>query len=325
MVQKINKRLRMNLKLNSCFEIRLLSFWIWGMLLLGSVNSYALKQKDKPSWKVIKDGIYEAKVADVVMTVNANLGARIISFRLKDLEILSTPAVNPENYGSTFWLSPQIWKWPPSPVLDTESYQVNVKKEVLSLTSGSDVQSGCQMSKTIVANSADSSFSITYRIINISGKDKPVAPWEVTRVLAGGLTFFPIGPPGGLSKSNLITEDINGVCWFEYQPELVTGHQKLFRNGAEGWLAHCNHGLIFIKQFPDIGVEQEAPHETEVEIYTNKDRTYIELENQGAYQILHPGDALSMKVTWYLRKLPPNVGLKRGNSDLTDFVRKTIR
>lgn len=315
----------MQLKIGICCKIRFLTLFMMGLLLSGSINTYAIKQRRSSNWQLTKNGIYEIKVADVVMAVNANLGARIISFRLKDQEILSTPKINAENYGSTLWLSPQIWKWPPSPVLDAEPYQVTLNKKVLTLTSGPDDISGCVMSKTIAANNADSSFSINYTIINISSKDKSLAPWEVTRVPGGGLTFFPIGTPGGFSKSNLVTEDLNGICWFQYQPELVTGHQKLFRNGAEGWLAHCNHGLIFIKQFPDIGIEKEAPHETEIEIYTNKDKTYIELENQGGYKTLHPGESLSLKVKWYLRKLPLNTGLNRGSSDLSDFVRKTIR
>lgn len=315
----------MNTKLQSCFEIRWLSFVIGGLLFFGSINSFAVKQKDKPSWKVTKDGIYEMKVAEVVMTVNANLGARIISFRLKDQEILSTPGVNPENYGSTLWLSPQNWKWPPSPVLDTEPYQVKLKKEMLTLTSGSDIQSGCQMTKTIVANSADCSFSIIYSITNISEQDKPVAPWEVTRVPAGGLTFFPIGDYGGYSKSNMVTQDINNICWYKFDAALVTGHQKLFRNGAEGWLAHCNQGLIIIKQFPDIGIAQEAPNETEVELYIHKDRTYIELENQGIYKTLRPGESVTWKVKWYLRQLPLKINTDPGSVPLSEFVRKTIQ
>lgn len=296
-----------------------------GLLLSGSINTYAIKQRRSSNWQLTKNGIYEIKIADVVMAVDANLGARIISFRLKDQEILSTPAVNPENYGSTLWLSPQIWKWPPFPVLDAEPYQVKMNKKTLILTSGSDAKSGCKMSKTIVANKSDSSFSINYGIINISDKDKSVAPWEVTRVPADGLTFFPIGTPGGYSKSNLATEDLNGICWFQYQPELVTGHQKLFRNGAEGWLAHCNHGLIFIKKFPDIGIEQEAPHETEIELYTNKDKTYIELENQGGYKTLRPGESVTWNVRWYLRQLPLNIQIKPGNVDLPQFIRTTVR
>ena len=315
----------MNPNLQSCFKIRLISFAIWSLLLFGTVNSYAVKQKDKPVWKATKDGIYEAKVADVVMAVNAHFGARIISFRLKDQEILSTPSVHPENYGSTLWLSPQNWKWPPSPVLDVAPYTVTLKKETLTLTSGADVQSGCQMSKSIVVNKSDSSYSIKYTITNISDKDKSVAPWEVTRVVAGGLTFFPVGTPGGFSRSNLVTEDLNDICWFQYQHELVTGHQKLFRNGAEGWLAHCNHGLIFIKQFPDIGIEQEAPHETEIELYTNKEKTYIELENQGGYKTLRPGESIKWIVKWYLRQIPSPIQIKPGNVDLSQLVRTTVR
>lgn len=287
-------------------------------------HTYAGNQREKPSVLLKGKGIYEIKVADVVMEIDAEKGARILSFRLKDKEMLSTAVVHAENYGSTFWLSPQTWSWPPYPLLDREKYQVRIKKNALHLISCDDHASGCRISKTIVANKADSSFSISYTITNISQKDKSVAPWEVTRVPAGGLTYFPIGTPGGFSKSNLVTEDLNGICWFQYHPELVTGHQKLFRNGAEGWLSHINNGLIFIKQFPDIGIEQEAPHETEIEIYTNKDKTYIELETQGVYQSLHPGESITWKVKWYLRQLPLNLELNWGNSGLSELVRDII-
>lgn len=270
------------------------------------------------------NGTYEIKVANVVMVVDANCGARIISFRLKNQEVLSSSKVHPENYGSTLWLSPQIWKWPPFPVLDTQPYHSELKKQTLYLTSEPDSVSGCKISKTISASSTDNSFTIRYVITNISKKDKLVAPWEVTRVPSGGISFFPIGTSGGYSKSNLNTEDLNGICWFRYDPVLVTDHQKLFRNGSEGWLAHVNHGLIFIKQFPDIGINQEAPHETEVELYANKDRTYIELEDQGPYRILAPGKSISWTVKWYLREIPPAVSITVGSESLADFVRKTI-
>ena len=294
------------------------------VLLIGTYNAFAIKPNPKPVWHLKGNGIYEVKVADATLEVDANHGARIISFRLNDSELLSTNKINAENYGSTLWLSPQIWKWPPSPVLDAEPYRVKMHKEELQLASEADDKSGYKMSKTIVANRSDSSFSMHYTITNISEKEKSVAPWEVTRVPAGGLTFFPIGTPGGYSKSNLATEDLNGICWFNYNPELVTGHQKLFRNGSEGWLAHARNGLILIKQFPDIGIGQEAPNETEVEVYANKDRSYIELEDQGAYQTLRPGESFTWNVKWYLRKLPPKIEVKPGSIGLSDFVRKTI-
>jgi hypothetical protein len=106
---------------------------------------------------------------------------------------------------------------------------------------------------------------------------------------------------------------------------LITGHQKLFRNGSEGWLAHSKNGLMFIKQFPDISIDQEAPKETEIELYANKDKTYIELENQGMYKTLRPGESITWNVRWYLRQLPSNIRIKLGNADLSQFVRKTLR
>ncbi len=304
---------------------RFISLTLLGFLMIVTLNSYAIKQNSKVSLKLKHDGIYEIAVSDLVMEVNANFGARIISFRLKNQELLSSKEINPENYGSTLWLSPQIWGWPPPPVLDTEPYQVKIDRKTLNLTSRADSKTGCKISKSISANSSDSSFSINYSITNISNDDKSVAPWEVTRVPAGGLTFFPVGPSGGFSKSNMVTEDINNICWYRYEPALVTGHQKLFRNGAEGWLAHCNQGLIFIKQFPDIDITQEAPKETEVELYIHKDRTYIELENQGIYKTLRPGESVTWKVKWYLRQLPLKIKTDPGSVHLSEFVRKTIQ
>ena len=302
-----------------------LSFLIIGMIFI-LCPYYIQAQNEIRKTSIILNGTgnYEITLADIVMEVDANCGARIISFRLKNQEVLSSSGINQENYGSTLWLSPQIWKWPPSPILDTKPYQCELNKNTLNLTSQPDSLSGCKISKNFVANSSDSSFSIKYLITNISKKDKSVAPWEVTRVPAGGISFFPIGTTGGFSKSNLNTEDKNGICWFRYEPELVTGHQKLFRNGHEGWLAHVNNGLVFIKQFPDIGIELEAPNETEIELYTNKDRTYIELENQGPYQTLHQRESISWTVKWYLRELPPTVGIAVGSESLANFVRKII-
>jgi len=305
------------------FVTSFLKSLVIGLLLVQSLNAYAKKENGR-SWKLIREGVYSIKVSDVIMEIDANHGARIISLRLRDQEILTNNKVNAENYGSTFWLSPETWKWPPSPVLDAEPYKAVAKRNKLTLISGDYTKSGCKMLKTIVTNDSDNSFSIDYVITKISSNKKSVAPWDVTRVPAGGLTFFPIWTPGGYSKSNLITEDLNGICWFKYDRDLVTNHQKLFRNGAEGWLAHINNKLLFIKQFEDIGIEEEAPKETEIEIYANKDKTYIELENQGAYKTLRPGESLSWNVKWFLLPVPSNIQVKQGNMDLAGLVRTTL-
>ena len=311
----------------------IIRFWktgyYWVVLLItftiSTQNIFGRQRDNKVSIHEKRDGIYELKIAGLTMGIDAEHGARILSFRIDNKEILSSKAIHPENYGSTLWLSPQTWSWPPYPVLDNECYQVEMKKNTIRFTSSDDPISGYRITKTLSADQRNGAVLIKYVITNISDQDKSVAPWEVTRVTAGGISFFPIGTAGGFSKSNMVTSDINDLTWFTYKPELVTGHQKMFRNGSEGWLAHVNNGLIFVKQFPDIGIEQEAPNESEVELYANKDRTYIELENQGPYTTLRPSESVSWTVKWVLRKLPYSIPIEYGNLKLVDYVRMIIQ
>lgn len=277
-----------------------------------------------PPIRLVSEGLYEIRLADQVMRIDATCGARIISFTCGGQELLSSSEVNSLNYGSTLWLSPQKWGWPPPEILDRGKYEAEIKGDTLMLVSGVDSVTGCSLTKKISQDFHDHSYIIHYEITNRSEKIRSYAPWEVTRVPADGITFYPVGTPGGKSKSNLSTVDIDRITWFTFRPELVNDHQKLFRNGGEGWLAHTANGLLFIRQFPDIGIDREAPGETEVEIYVCKDKTYMELENQGAYQTLQSGQSFSWTVRWYLRRLPEEIKAQQGNSKLVNWVRKTI-
>jgi len=67
-----------------------------------------------------------------------------------------------------------------------------------------------------------------------------------------------------------------------------------------GWLAYCADGLLLIKEFDNLQAGQPAPGEAEVQVYVNRGKTYIELESQGAYKLLQPGEELKWKVVWYL-------------------------
>ena len=300
--------------------VRLYFIGLWCVLMGTGPDLFA----QRPFVTEKADGIYEIKVADVTLGIDASWGARIVSLRKGNQEVLTPATVHPENFGSTLWLSPQTWEWPPYPVLDQKPYQVKARKKTIRFTSEPDPASGFQMSKTFSVSRRNQSIQVDYRITNISEKERKLAPWEVTRVRAGGISFFPTGEPGGYSKSNLSTAEREGITWFTYKPDLVTGHQKMFRSGSEGWLAHVNDGLIFIKQFPDIRVGQEAPREAEVEIYANKERTYLELENQGVYQTLLPGETVLWTVTWYLREIPSSVTPFEGNPKLVDLARTIV-
>jgi hypothetical protein len=83
--------------------------------------------------------------------------------------------------------------------------------------------------------------------------------------------------------------------------------------------------VVLVKKFADVPPAQIAPAEGDVELYTNKLRTYIEMEDQGAYGDIAPGASISWTVTWFLKRLPAGIAATAGDAGLVAFVRDTIR
>ena len=54
------------------------------------------------------------------------------------------------------------------------------------------------------------------------------------------------------------------------------------------------------EKFADLDKSQPAPGEAEIQVYVNRGKTYIELESQGTYQTLQPGESLTWTVNWTL-------------------------
>ena len=264
--------------------------------------------------------IFELKTGNSIMKISAN-GGRIISYKYGGMEIL-TQASEHENYGSTLWTAPQSdWGWPPFDVLDNQEYQVEQKSDLLKMTSKPDSKSGFQMIKTWKAIGKQS-IQIEYQIKNISGKPKSVGAWDVTRVPCGGLAFFPDGGAGKVPESSLKADlQQNGINWISIDKNPIPDHQKLFSTTKEGWLAYALNGLLFIKQFPDTKPENYSPEQGEVEIYINKEKSYIELENHGAYVTLNPGKSLKYKQNWFLTPIPISIKTEVGNQKLCNLVR----
>lgn len=271
---------------------------------------------------------YILRGADMELVIDGQMGARVTSFKLGVKEILGTEELHPIYYGSTLWLGPQ-GKWRPK-VVDALAYtSVKENNKVLSLKSQKDSLNGFSITKNFRIHVADSSVEIRYKITNISNRPKRVSPWEVTRVPTGGMVFFPKGgpkdvPTGHKGMPYLKIEDNMGIIWYPYD-RLTKSAEKLFMNGSEGWLAYARDETLFIKKFPVIDLSKVAPGEKNVEIYANKEKTYLELENQGRYQLLAPGSSLNYKVVWYARKLEPDWNQNPGNYELIDYVRKVIR
>jgi len=293
----------------------------------GSADGESTDAGTGPVMPVQRNGRWALDLGDLSFEVDPQIGGHVTTFALATMNLLTGPDVNAENWGSTFWTSPQsVWNWPPPPQIDNQPYTVNASATALVLIGTTSPAIGVNVTKTFSLDRAEGAVRIEYRITNQSQMQVRLAPWEVTRVVNRGLTFFPTGTRSMVSAGGTLpTTDSGGVTWFAYDAAAILADSKLYADGAEGWLAHVAQGLVFIKRFVDVPANMQAPGEGDVELFTNLAHTYIELENQGPYGPLAPQSSASWTVTWYLKRLPADIAATTGNAALVQFVRDTIR
>ena len=244
------------------------------------------------------EGRYLLSCGHVEMEIDAAKGGKILSLKYDDREMLSQLRW-PEAFGSTFWTSPQKeWNWPPVKEFDKMPYMVEQEVGTLSMTSEVSERLKCRVGKTFTADEKDGAIVVTYTITNEGSEPRKVAPWEITRVEnEGGVIFFD-APVEGIWPAGLMNFKAQyGLAW--YQTDQRNENRKVNADG-KGWLAYCSRGLLLVKRFDDLTPEQPAPDEAEVQVYVNRGKAHIELESQGAYQLLQPGESLTWTVRWYL-------------------------
>ncbi len=245
------------------------------------------------------DNVFTLKSGDATMTIDAGKGGKIMSLKLKDKEVLSQSRW-PESFGSTFWTSPQKeWNWPPVQEFDKQAYTVKQRGDKrLVISSPVSERLGMSVGKDFAPGTTDGSFVITYSIKNEGSEPRRVAPWEISRVPNGdGLIFFE-APADSIWPAGLMTfEYDHGASW--YKTDEAPANRKVNADGT-GWLAYCADGLLLVKTFADLKPTEPAPGEAEIQVYVNRGKSYIELESQGAYTLLQPGEQLSWTVGWHL-------------------------
>ncbi|MCF0180058.1 MAG: hypothetical protein HUJ97_07435 [Bacteroidales bacterium] len=242
--------------------------------------------------------IYSLSVGKVKMDIDANCGGRIVSLKHDTTEIISQIEF-PNMFGSTFWTSPQKeWNWPPVKEHDTMPYTVEEKDGALVMTSPLSEKLPLRIIKKFATDEKENCFVVTYSMINESNEERKVAPWEITRVLSQGTVLFD-APVEGIWPAGLMPfEQKNGYAWFDINHD-ETQNRKINSDG-KGWLAYIDKGLLLVKRFEDITPEQPAPGEAEIQIYVHQGNVYVELESQGAYVTLKPGEQTDWTVKWYL-------------------------
>ena len=267
---------------------------------------------------------YVVSVQDLSLTVDAGHGGKILSFKLGEQEIIAqNPAAapqpeqaegqprrrwfNPNSYGSTFWTSPQAeWNWPPVPEYDSLPYTAEITDGPVKVAdvvipalvlTGQVSKHGYRVCKCITVDPSDLAFVITYSIVNESGEARKVAPWEITRVPNGGCLEFD-AKPEGVTPADLmkVTFDDNKAT---LEVDVANENRKINVDG-KGWLNFRDNGLVLTKRFPDIAQEEAAPGEAEIQVYIDARKSFVEIEAQGPYTSLEPGEKLDWTVRWYL-------------------------
>ena len=289
------------------------------LLPLAAVLSLGCAAASAQSIKAVDDSKYSISVGDVSMTVDASAGAKILSFQYKGKEVLSQ-LQRPNAFGSTFWTSPQVeWNWPPVPEYDTRHFTAEQRNGALVLTGQESPRFHYRIRKEFRPDPSDNAIVVTYSIINEASVERKVAPWEISRVPSDGVIFFD-ATPGTITPIGLLPVTFeNEGSW--YQVDEARANRKINADGA-GWYAYANDGLLLVKRFPDIDPTQPAPKESEIQVYVNAGKTFIELEAQGPYTSVKPGQALTWSVRWYL--LPQDTD-NTPSPALMDLVKSVVK
>jgi len=270
------------------------------------------------------DGKLVLEFGSTYFEVAPDHGARVTSLRHAGVELLTQTGAS--NYadavGSTFWPSPQTWPWPPPAEIDNGKYTARiVATGAITLEGESNPDTSLKVSKTFSADLARDALRLEYAMTNTGTESVKWAPWEITRMPATGLAFWPTGgEPYG--SQPLASQAALGHSWCD--PSQTAGEGKLFADGAGGYLAYLLGDRLLVKQFQDQPASAVAPGEAEIELYVNPDHSYIEVENQGAFASLAPGQTVRWQVAWYVRQLPAGVVPRLGNPDLIAFVAQTL-
>jgi hypothetical protein len=140
--------------------------------------------------------------------------------------------------------------WPPSAEIDNRPYAVSINDKVIKMISSKDPKIGFVVTKEFSGNKKDGFYSLKYIITNKSDSTQKAALWEVTRVRANGIAFFPMGEGRLRGELASLTIKKDGIVWFAYKKMRSDTFQTigtLYADGAEGWVAEVNKKTILVK------------------------------------------------------------------------------
>jgi hypothetical protein len=302
-----------------------------------------------------KDGRVLLAFDAVHVEFEPGCGGRVARLRLNETELLVGPSVHPDNWGSTYWTSPQTdWGWPPVAAVDHEPYGVAVEGSSVVLTSGSALAGPKRLSVTkrftprslsgtdATARGGNPSgtagtgrtqvpgLTVEYVVRNLGEEPFSIASWEISRVPPGGLSFFEagareytlVGP-----HTILPTTKRGGITWFDHRDFVAGQGAKLNADSPGSWLAHVVRGprpVLFLKRYQPVPLDAQAPGEGVVELYADELGSYVEVENQGPFALIEPAGTSTYRVDWLLAELPEGLEPGVDAPELVAFVHSLL-
>lgn len=236
----------------------------------------------------------------IELTVIPEYGGRVSSLKWQGKELLFTgrDVKSENNWGSTFWLSPQkLWDWPPPKIIDSEPYTVT--KALGKAVSMSSQQSmGVVVKKNFSLSKMKSNQVIVNYEIQAKRQTPRIAAWEVTRIPKSGTAFFKATPDSVRLSMGKIDYEIDEYGFVSVD---LTGDKpqgKLIANSENGWLAWFNDHRLYVKSYKPVLESDLAEDEGDIEIYISGELSYAELEIQGRAKHMQADESVNFAVLW---------------------------
>lgn len=273
---------------------------------------------------VVRRQNYRIESRPIAVEVDPFDGGRIVEFSLEGRSVIVPVDESPEAYASSFWPSPQsVWRWPPPPEFDKLPWKVVIEAKSLHLRSATSEALHFSAEQTLALLDGKNAMSVNFKITNHDSSPHKVAPWQNTRVRPRGITFYPSTEPT-YAQSSLKLTPVNGVSWYTHEPAAVKESLKSYADGHEGWMAQIDGDLLFVKVFPDVPRDAQAPDEGEIVIYVHASGRFVEMEQQGPYTELAPGASLTWPVVFVVGQIPKDIEIKAENPQLVELARHMV-
>lgn len=289
----------------------------------------------EPVVPMVSGTVYSFSVGDVTFRADGATG-RVTGLDFGGSNLLTGPSVNATNYGSSFWTAPQAdWTWPPAVDAANYDHAIDMMNTIVFTSdpvqpNANDASIEWAVTKRFWGDAEHGSIVLEYTVENLGAAAISIAPWEITRVVATGITFYPQGDnepfaqDGPYSPPAISTVTLDGgMVWYDFTG--ADTESKSVSDGSDGWLAHVAGGVLLLKTFDDVPANMQAPGEAEIEIYAGPDDSYIELEQQGPYaSVPAGGTSAPWRVQWKVRAVPADLTVEVGSTALVDWVRSVV-